>query len=994
MKNSFVIVFLLFDLVNSYAQLQDPIKNYPGIPIIIYNGCVARDSQGEYIPPAQYDSLEKTGVFALNFPNLTVPDFNYYLNSKDFNLMMETTKQNVVRHIYRYTEARYTVFEAEGTPPEDGLVTLYHDSLDLDTANGYVSTRSNTPHGTMIYGPMYRQCRNYYAVDPGVIPYKASYILKIDNIDPWIVSSQDDTVCILQVTTTQTWDIINGVQVYTDFHEPYIVNETIVTYGLLESGIWDTIDVDYEFDLEVPWYRPDIPPNTMISRYNQASVENDLSGKISQNCVEFKVIWKGQPDRVKLSVDKIIVSDSRGRELKGQNQYQVVKGNIENQMDEELAFTEGRVVGFIGLDEPWSLDTWEPIRLVNEIVSEYVPLDGKHHELYYQFNVGATGRFAAFEDPALGSKINVIDEFMRRVKKANVWITGWLFDFPCNGTSTLSPCNQGLDYKLMNINILADSIYKKIANAGLTYPGLHYGMSVQNGQYGYYIKHDIREINRDELLYTTNLALLYGSKLLSPWIYFGWCNIPVPDPITGKWECYTGFSNYQDEFEVTDKYSTLKDTITPRLSGLMGITLRKLKPYKQFAGSNGIETLIQQTLPSDFDYINSIRSYGASTEYTFIELGFFSNPNDQAEKYFMPLNRYYSKLNNFTIGLRNLSGFKNWNLTYYEDNKFSNTIISNNGISSFAASIYPGDAKLFRLVPVLTHGGSLIADETVNGGTTLLADMTIENGVTLTVNDTYYANANITVKTGGKIIAGQNAKIIFANNKGLIIGENTQLYGTSAQIYGTPNNRLTLEFNSNTSTGVEIRFYYALTMSYCDIKNAFIGINAENASYINISNVNFTNCQYTGIVLFSFGNGDSNLSASSSTISNCIITGSSTGISVVNADELVIKENLINNCNLGIYLNQVNSSYIISNTILGWQSATGSPMPGISMSNGGGYLRNNTIRYHNYGVELVYSSPDMGVNTIENNYKCGLYISSGSYPNIYSITTINSFDST
>ena len=78
----------------------------------------------------------------------------------------------------------------------------------------------------------------------------------------------------------------------------------------------------------------------------------------------------------------------------------------------------------------------------------------------------------------------------------------------------------------------------------------------------------------------------------------------------------------------------------------------------------------------------------------------------------------------------------------------------------------------------------------------------------------------------------------------------------------------------------------------------------------------------------------------------------------------------------------VNSAYISSNTILGWQSATGSPMPGISMSNGGGYLRNNTIRYHNYGVLLAYSSPDLGVNTIEYNYKCGLYIDIGSYPNL------------
>ncbi|HRP93978.1 MAG TPA: NosD domain-containing protein, partial [Ignavibacteriaceae bacterium] len=136
------------------------------------------------------------------------------------------------------------------------------------------------------------------------------------------------------------------------------------------------------------------------------------------------------------------------------------------------------------------------------------------------------------------------------------------------------------------------------------------------------------------------------------------------------------------------------------------------------------------------------------------------------------------------------------------------------------------------------------------------------------------------------------------------------------------------------------------------------------------------------VVMFGFSNGENAQTLATPTVYRCTIENSSTGISVVNCDQLVLKENTINHCNLGIYLNMVNSAYISSNTILGWQSATGSPMPGISMCNGGGYLRNNTIRYHNYGVELVYSSPDMGVNTIENNYKCGLYISSGSYPNL------------
>lgn len=117
-------------------------------------------------------------------------------------------------------------------------------------------------------------------------------------------------------------------------------------------------------------------------------------------------------------------------------------------------------------------------------------------------------------------------------------------------------------------------------------------------------------------------------------------------------------------------------------------------------------------------------------------------------------------------------------------------------------------------------------------------------------------------------------------------------------------------------------------------------------------------------------------------IYKCSISNCGIAISTVNCSEVIIKENNVTQCNLGLYFNMVNSAYISSNTILGWQSATGSPMPGISMSSSGGYLRNNTISYHNYGVLLTYSSPDLGMNTIENNYKCGIYSSLGSYPNL------------
>ena len=118
-----------------------------------------------------------------------------------------------------------------------------------------------------------------------------------------------------------------------------------------------------------------------------------------------------------------------------------------------------------------------------------------------------------------------------------------------------------------------------------------------------------------------------------------------------------------------------------------------------------------------------------------------------------------------------------------------------------------------------------------------------------------------------------------------------------------------------------------------------MGIKVENGSTANISYVDFTDCSDNAVVMFGFSNGENAQTLPTPTVYRCTIENSSTGISVVNCDQLVLKENTINHCNLGIFLNMVNSAYISSNTVLGLQSATGSPMPGISMGNGGGYLR-------------------------------------------------------
>ncbi len=378
MKTIICVFIVLFSLTVSFGQ--DIIKNYPGIPLITYMS-IAPD-YGYLIPPEQINQIETAGIFGLVWPDLTQKYFNDSIITQTDSLLLLPEQRgrvfNVLNYIYKYTEARYTVFEAEGTPFNEGSVTLYSDSLpNLDRSNGAVSTTETTPNGTMIYGPMYRQCRNYVDVEPGIIQYQAKYRIKIEDIIPE-QSEPDDTICILIVTSTRTWKdsiiIHNGDTVYyqpfVGFGDTLVHGKRVVTYSKFQSGVWDTINVDYFFPRdEATWYRPEA---TYRKDSHIAYLESgaDMSGKISQNCVEFKVIWKGDPQKVKLFVDNIIVSDQRGRDLK--DPLSSVSQDINRQLDSGLTIFGNRLAGWIGLDEPWSIDQWEPIRMLNEIITNYL----------------------------------------------------------------------------------------------------------------------------------------------------------------------------------------------------------------------------------------------------------------------------------------------------------------------------------------------------------------------------------------------------------------------------------------------------------------------------------------------------------------------------------------------------------------------------------------------------------------------------------------------
>lgn len=943
-KLNYLLVSLVL-LTNLYSQ--DPIKNYPGIPLITYTGL-----QWDYvpfIPDDQFRQIDSAGIFALQISNLTEANFDSKVKNTGLLVMPEQVDETVVdyAHIYRYTEGRYTEFEAEGTPLSEGKVTLYNDSLARDIINGAVVTKPTTLNGTLIYGPMYPQCVHYAAIDPGIpIDYKARYYLKLEDISS-IHPLPTDTMCILRVTTTRTWDPVTRTW---GFWETKEIKERAITYQeFTTKGQLLEFDLDYDLqNIPSQFLKVEQPPFNYFKKpvKNIEGIETD---RVSVNCIEFKLIWKGNSTHVRLSVDKIILSDNRGWDLYHES---FPEQNIKSQIDQSLIDFEGRVAGWIGLDEPWSLDMWGAIRKVSEIIDSY-PNSAKA-KLYFQFNPSWNGRFGDYGDVARASKVIMIDEFMRRVKKANIWVTNWLYDLPCDGIITDAPCNGSENYKSLNITWASDSIYKKFAYASEIFPDLHYGISIQTGKYRYsyngVVESRIREITGQELLYQTNLSLIYGAKLISPWLYFGHYN--------GINDDFTGFRNPQHNYAITDKYNTLKDTIAPRLKGLMGKTLKKLTPTEQILNPEPLTW---------HNFINILYHWEDAPFKTELDLGFFKDSLNQ--DYVMLINRWYAS-GARTVPISFNSGcFGNYNnIQLYDLINNSKQTINNNGI------IYPnialGDAIFYRVAPIVRVGGSLVASETTNPNETLLDEMTIESGVTLTVNGNYYAKANITVKNGGKIVAGTNGKIIFDSGKNIIIDG-------SAEIKGTSSNRLSISAAAS-YYGIVINPGSAFIMDYCDIESIGFAISTASGSqsYVNIANSNIVT-MYSGISLASSSSYEVFQTPPVPIIQNCRITASFSGISVSNYRSVLLKSNTFSNC--GISVSNVVSAYIQDNDI-----SLGSHQnhPGILFNNSGGYIRNNIIKNRSNGIHIANSSPEIGGNLIENNYLHGLYIAGSSIPNL------------
>ncbi|MBZ0198789.1 MAG: hypothetical protein K8H86_02900, partial [Ignavibacteriaceae bacterium] len=568
-------------------------------------------------------------------------------------------------YIYQYTGAHYTEWEAEGTPPGKGNVTLEYKSAiaTLDSEDGIlgIKTIPDALAGNLITGPGYRQDghKRYHPEDP--IIYQADFELKIKPTDPNInlfdPQYKDVEVCILAVVTHEVISNRENGTMYVSEIPMKTYKETLT--------IEDFVDYEYHPHTlsNIDWIGGGVSP---ITQDNYWKEEIEYEGQY----VQFIVDWAGS-DLLQLYVDKISVSDDMGRRLLQPSSPAVVE--ISSEIN-SLVNTDGIEI-YYSSDEPTSIDNYEPYRMVDSMV---FAITG-NKRIITSLNTNYNGKYGPTGLPFGSYQYYVGEEFWKRAKPLFLWLNAYPYHY------YWKPTEGNPNWREDNINLQIE----KIKNVSKNDP--NWGQDIQCTKWTVIDKNCLQEEHLisptvEMMLYSTNLALLYGAKTIGFYEYFSLrntdCNILYADGLVDE----NGTPN--------DRYYTIQNTIAPRLSGLMGKTLKNIIPIKQ---RNNLDLPYAPVV--DYSFINKVEAinYSEATNY-FLDLGFFEDEVPADKYYSFAINRYYSTLNEIQYTFQNPNSFyKNYRLKNLIDSTSTDINLTSN--FEYSTTIEKGDAHFIRLTP-------------------------------------------------------------------------------------------------------------------------------------------------------------------------------------------------------------------------------------------------------------------------------------------------------
>lgn len=411
-KILFITVIFVFQTQYLIGQ-SHYINKYPGIPIIAHTNRSASE-----ITPGNLQRMKDLGVMGFYATDLSTTSYNTITNSglKVFPYQIWTP----ANYIVYYTDAIYTKWEAEGKGDgSNGDMELKHQNnigeFFSEGDKSGIKTFNSTP-GNLIYGPWYYQYKNYkqLALDTTNLPieYTANFHLKIKERNPGSPlppNYENSIVCKIIVAVTHPVRVIKDS---TLFYRELKVSDFLPPNG---NG-WDSWK-DFTINYNLSTIK-DKAEEELKRKYFM----NDIDTSFTTNWMQFKVEWAGS-SFLDLYVDYINIYDEKGRLLVNTSQPKQAIQILTQQFQDT-----SKVLGWFGLNEPASIDNYEPFRIVDSIINA----NSNNLHLYTTFTTGWGGVYGmpwpgAFED---NGSVYIGSEFIKRSKLPYLSLNTYMYNYP------------------------------------------------------------------------------------------------------------------------------------------------------------------------------------------------------------------------------------------------------------------------------------------------------------------------------------------------------------------------------------------------------------------------------------------------------------------------------------------------------------------------------------------------------------------------------------
>jgi len=355
------LFFLVFVFNVSSLFPQSYLDNYEGIPIITFGWVTSFTWLDAY----NFNKVKEMGTDIFIPTDVIASKFDKYrLANLKLIPYQQFTREGRVNYIAKYTEAAYSLWEAEGNDDAQGQIKMIPDYDHVDIDSGFAIKTKNNTSGYLLNGPHYLQPVKYTIfssevpadIESEVLNFTVRFKLKVESVGGNFVSltNNSDNICRIEVFTGDTLLAIDTIQA----QQFSYYNE------------WKTFDLIYsnKINASTNTTHP-VQPRTIY--LGSETVERTAFAD-----VKFRVYFYGtSTNYLSLSVDNILAFDDRGYDLMMAhiNRQSDIVSQAKNRGDVNKFYTssfDSTVVGWYAVDEPGFIDNWACVKKVAELLKD------------------------------------------------------------------------------------------------------------------------------------------------------------------------------------------------------------------------------------------------------------------------------------------------------------------------------------------------------------------------------------------------------------------------------------------------------------------------------------------------------------------------------------------------------------------------------------------------------------------------------------------------